>query len=84
MSESTEKVNERSGPVAIGIDVGSTTVKAVVVDPESPAAIREGLARVLGDAVLADDLRRRGRERAAAFSWERTAELTAQAYRRTA
>src|SRR2546428_8823552 len=26
-------VNPRSEPVAIGIDVGSTTVKAVVVDP---------------------------------------------------
>ena len=25
----------RSGPVVVGVDVGSTTVKAVVLDPES-------------------------------------------------
>jgi activator of 2-hydroxyglutaryl-CoA dehydratase/predicted nucleotide-binding protein (sugar kinase/HSP70/actin superfamily) len=30
-----ETVNPRKQPIAIGIDVGSTTVKAVVVDPES-------------------------------------------------
>ncbi len=30
-----ETVNSRTQPVAIGIDVGSTTVKAVVVDPET-------------------------------------------------
>jgi predicted CoA-substrate-specific enzyme activase len=30
-----EKVSDRSQAVAIGIDVGSTTVKAVVVDPET-------------------------------------------------
>jgi activator of 2-hydroxyglutaryl-CoA dehydratase/predicted nucleotide-binding protein (sugar kinase/HSP70/actin superfamily) len=31
----SDQVNPRTQPVAIGIDVGSTTVKAVVVDPES-------------------------------------------------
>ena len=30
-----EQVNPRTEAVAIGIDVGSTTVKAVVVDPET-------------------------------------------------
>jgi predicted CoA-substrate-specific enzyme activase len=30
-----EKVHDRTKPIAIGIDVGSTTVKAVVVDPET-------------------------------------------------
>jgi activator of 2-hydroxyglutaryl-CoA dehydratase/predicted nucleotide-binding protein (sugar kinase/HSP70/actin superfamily) len=30
-----EKISSRTQPVAIGIDVGSTTVKAVVVDPET-------------------------------------------------
>ena len=30
-----ETINPRTGSVAIGIDVGSTTVKAVVVDPET-------------------------------------------------
>jgi activator of 2-hydroxyglutaryl-CoA dehydratase/predicted nucleotide-binding protein (sugar kinase/HSP70/actin superfamily) len=32
---SAEKVHPRTEPIAIGIDVGSTTVKAVVVDPVS-------------------------------------------------
>jgi glycosyltransferase involved in cell wall biosynthesis len=36
---------------------------------------------VLTDRSLADDLRRKGRERAAVFSWDRTAELTAEVYR---
>ena len=35
MADESTKVNPRTAPVAIGIDVGSTTVKAVVVDPES-------------------------------------------------
>ena len=30
-----EAVNPRTKPIAIGVDVGSTTVKAVVVDPET-------------------------------------------------
>ncbi len=30
-----DQVNDRTAPIAIGIDVGSTTVKAVVVDPQS-------------------------------------------------
>ncbi|MDH5490801.1 MAG: hypothetical protein OEY14_02395, partial [Myxococcales bacterium] len=34
-SRSAEERLHPDGPVAIGIDVGSTTVKAVVVDPES-------------------------------------------------
>jgi glycosyltransferase involved in cell wall biosynthesis len=45
---------------------------ALLVDPYSEEAIAQGIARVLDD----DDLRRvlveRGRERAAAFSWERS------------
>src|SRR5437773_10640818 len=30
-----DEVSSRTKPVAIGIDVGSTTVKAVVVDPDT-------------------------------------------------
>ena len=30
-----ETINPRTKPVAIGVDVGSTTVKAVVVDPDT-------------------------------------------------
>ena len=34
-SETIDPVHDRSEPIVIGMDVGSTTVKAVVVDPES-------------------------------------------------
>jgi len=34
-TETASPVNQRTKPVCIGIDVGSTTVKAVVVDPET-------------------------------------------------
>jgi glycosyltransferase involved in cell wall biosynthesis len=57
---------------------------ALVVDPESVDAIREGVRRVLEDPALAADLAARGREQAACFSWDRTAELTAAAYARVA
>ena len=40
---------------------------ALVVDPDAAGALAGGLARVLNDAALADDLARRGRERAKAF-----------------
>jgi glycosyltransferase involved in cell wall biosynthesis len=49
---------------------------ALLVDPHDPAAIADGLRRLLGDPALADDLRTRGRARAAEFSWERTASET--------
>jgi glycosyltransferase involved in cell wall biosynthesis len=57
---------------------------ALIVDPESVPAIADALGAVLDRPDLAQDLRARGLERARAFSWERTAELTVAAYRRTA
>ncbi|MGI8757560.1 MAG: glycosyltransferase family 4 protein [Acidimicrobiales bacterium] len=53
---------------------------ALLVDPRDHAAIGAALARVLDDAALATDLRTRGRARAATYTWERTADLTAAAY----
>jgi glycosyltransferase involved in cell wall biosynthesis len=55
---------------------------ALVFDPEDPAAIRAAIERLLVDRELAATLRAAGRERAAAFTWERTARLTAAAYER--
>jgi glycosyltransferase involved in cell wall biosynthesis len=52
---------------------------AVLVNPDDPADIRRGIERALADP---EPLRARGRQRAAAFTWERTAELTAETYRR--
>jgi glycosyltransferase involved in cell wall biosynthesis len=57
---------------------------ALLVDPLDHAAIGAALARVLDDPGLAADLGRRGRARAATFTWDRTAELTAAAYREVA
>ncbi len=45
---------------------------ALLVDPYDVESIADALARVLGDAALAQDLARRGRVRAAGFSWERS------------
>jgi len=55
---------------------------AVVFDPESAEAIAAALGRLLGDPAERERLRAAGLRRAAAFTWERTAELTAASYRR--
>jgi glycosyltransferase involved in cell wall biosynthesis len=52
---------------------------AVLVNPDDPADIRRGIERALADP---EPLRARGRERAATFTWDRTATLTVDAYRR--
>jgi glycosyltransferase involved in cell wall biosynthesis len=53
---------------------------ALAFDPEDVAAIRGAIERLLADADLRARLIAAGRERAAGFTWERTAELTAAAY----
>jgi glycosyltransferase involved in cell wall biosynthesis len=52
---------------------------AVLVDPADPADIRRGIERALADP---EPLRASGLRRAAEFTWERTAKLTAETYRR--
>jgi len=54
---------------------------ALLVDPEDPAAIADAIMAVLSDPVLADDLSRRGRERAKQFTWGNAAVETLQVYR---
>jgi glycosyltransferase involved in cell wall biosynthesis len=54
---------------------------AMLVDPYSVKQIAEGLAAVLTNADLRESLRERGRRRAAHFSWEKTAQMTVEAYR---
>jgi glycosyltransferase involved in cell wall biosynthesis len=49
---------------------------AILVDPTEPAAIAAALKRVLRDTGLQAQLRARGLERAARFSWERAAHET--------
>ncbi len=50
---------------------------ALLFNPHDAGAIMRALSRLLGDAALRDELRRRGLERATRFSWERTASLIA-------
>ena len=55
---------------------------AVEVDPDRPEEIAAAISRILTDAALRADLSRRGRERAATFSWPRTARATLDVYDR--
>jgi glycosyltransferase involved in cell wall biosynthesis len=57
---------------------------ALLVDPDDTAALADALRRVLTDAGVRQDLRRRGPRQAAKFTWARTAAQTAAAYRRVA
>jgi glycosyltransferase involved in cell wall biosynthesis len=55
---------------------------ALLFDPEDVEAIRAALERLLSDPKLRGHLSKAGRERAAEFTWRRTAELTAASYER--
>ncbi|MDX6512514.1 MAG: hypothetical protein QOE36_2018 [Gaiellaceae bacterium] len=46
----------------------------ILCDPRDAEALASGLVRVLEEPGLAEDLRRRGLERAGEFTWERTAD----------
>jgi glycosyltransferase involved in cell wall biosynthesis len=55
---------------------------ALLFDPEDVGAIAAAIERLLADRDLAAALAAAGRERAAGFSWERTAALTRASYER--
>jgi glycosyltransferase involved in cell wall biosynthesis len=55
---------------------------ALLFDPTDVDAIRDAMERLLGDAGLRERLVAAGHARAAGFTWERTAELTAASYAR--
>jgi glycosyltransferase involved in cell wall biosynthesis len=57
---------------------------AELVDPTSVESIAEGLSALLGSESRRDSLRRFGLERAAQFTWDRTAALTVAGYQRVA
>jgi glycosyltransferase involved in cell wall biosynthesis len=54
---------------------------AALCDPTDPSSIAEALGAVLRDPVVAGKLRHLGLERAARFTWDRTARETASLYR---
>lgn len=66
--------NRSSLPEVVG-DAG------LLVDPDDPAAIADGLRRALVDDALRAELIRTGVARAATFTWRRTAEIVLQVYR---
>lgn len=55
---------------------------ATLVDPGDASAVAVAMRRILSDSERGAELAEAGRARAAAFTWERTAELTARSYRR--
>jgi glycosyltransferase involved in cell wall biosynthesis len=57
---------------------------AVIVNPEEPESIAEGIAGALNDEHLRQSLIRKGLQRAKLFTWERAAEQTFQVYREVA
>jgi glycosyltransferase involved in cell wall biosynthesis len=56
---------------------------ALLFDPHSESEIAATIQRLLSEPQLAQRLREAGVQRAAQFTWERTAELTLASYRRT-
>jgi glycosyltransferase involved in cell wall biosynthesis len=65
--------NATSIPEVVG-DAG------LLADPRDPEALAEALLRVLSEPALAEELRRRGLERARKFTWERTAAAFAEVF----
>ena len=55
---------------------------ALLVPPRDAGALHDALRRVLSEPTLREEMRGRGLERAAGFSWARTARETADVYRR--
>lgn len=53
---------------------------ALLVDPRDTGALAEAMARLARDPALRERLARAGRQRAAAWTWARTADLTAAVY----
>jgi glycosyltransferase involved in cell wall biosynthesis len=55
---------------------------ALFFDPENPAGIADAVTRILRDPRLADELAEKGRQRAALFTWRRSAEETLASFER--
>ena len=54
---------------------------ALLVDPRNPSEIAEAMRRIAEDKSLADDLRKKGFQRAKLFSWESCAKKTWEVYK---
>ncbi len=54
---------------------------AILINPAQPKEIADALARLAGQRELRRDLSKKGRQRAAQFSWEQTAQATFAIYK---
>ncbi|MCX7792128.1 MAG: glycosyltransferase family 4 protein [Chloroflexaceae bacterium] len=70
------------GPGPLSGEERGETGAALLVDPLDVDALTDALRRVLADPDLAAELRARGLEQAARFSWARAAQETLVVYRR--
>lgn len=68
-------VSNRSSLPEVVADAG------LLVDPDNPASIADGLARILYDDSLRSELSARGLARAAELSWHNTARIALDTYR---
>jgi glycosyltransferase involved in cell wall biosynthesis len=59
-----------------------TADAAILVDPFNIEEIKDSIDSVLSDQELASSLKKKGLERAALFTWEKTAQKTLEVYRR--
>jgi glycosyltransferase involved in cell wall biosynthesis len=57
---------------------------AVLVDPYDAASIADGVAKVLNNPALRDEMRVKGIARAREFSWERSVSRTRDIYQEVA
>ena len=84
LSQLTVEVSSGGNAVKVVIDgqqrVQSVKIAPEAVDPEDVEGWAQAIAAVLQDDSLRDDLKRRGLERAARFSWGRAAEETIRVY----
>lgn len=55
---------------------------ALLVDPYNLESMRDGMTRLIENGSLRNDLRKKGFERAARFSWKTTAEITYHGYKK--
>ncbi|MEN9630293.1 MAG: hypothetical protein RJA10_3521 [Pseudomonadota bacterium] len=74
VSASGSALPEAAGPAATYFDTESA---------DAPAQLAAAIERATGDPARRAELQRLGAERAAAFTWERAARQTLQAYQRT-
>ena len=79
IASSAQRGDVRSAARSPGV-VETCADAAAYFDPRDPEALADGLARLAGDEAERRELARRGRERAGAFSWERSARAHVEAY----